>query len=777
MIVTRRWLEEWIDLKEISTEEICKRLSSLGLEVDSLRKIRIPEKIVIGFVKSCEKHPNADKLSVCQVDLGFAVRQIVCGAKNIRKGLYVPVAMIGANLPNGMNIKHAKLRGVESNGMICSAIELGLLAVEDGILELDDSIGELEIGKELSKYPLLNDDIIEIELTANRGDCLSIYGVARELSVAFERTLKRPRYEEDDIQHKGIGRILQFSHTGNYFASLVYKALDATELKTPLLIKLRLTIIGQLKQNSIDSFLQYTIHSTGVIVREYSFKTLAQDSEKAKLTLKEDKRGLGVILSGNKEISIVGISQSKDVKATDLDTTILIEASYVQPKLIAPIVKKEQLETDLLYYRTLRGSEPDLTFGLEFLFKTLEQYNKIDPYAGSSEFITQKEILKLDISIDDIEKLIGQSVELSQVVLILSRLGFEIIKTEDEKVILKVPPFRHDIANRHDVIEEIVRVVGIDNIKSKSIYFKESNRLTHSCKHYKYLRQLRLKAVGSGFYETIHYIFCDNKRLEEFGFETIPERLSLLNPITNEMDGLRPLLMINMLDSLQKNVRMSKKRIPLFEVGAVFDTNRKESWHILFAFSGEESLDTVANSGKPTSIDFASFIEKISAIIGQFELIKTEEKNALLHPYQSADILINGQKVGIVAQLHPVIQKKFDLLKTFFAEIDTKYLVARHTNAKVISSFTPIQRDLSIVVKKSLLFSEIRKALKDSLPNDVQSFYPIDRYVDESLGDDMSLTLRFVISSLKKTLQEDEINAMMDEILSLLEKNCNARLR
>jgi len=777
MIVTRRWLEEWVDLKGISTEDICKKLNSLGLEVDSLKKIRIPEKVVVGFVKSCEKHPDADKLSVCQIDLGTAVRQIVCGAKNIREGLYVPVATIGASLPNGMKIKHAKLRGVESNGMVCSATELGLPATNDGILELDESIGKLEIGKELSEYPLLNDDVIEIELTANRGDCLSIYGVARELSVAFNRTLKRPRYEEDDIQHKGIGRILQFSQTGNHSVSLVYKALDATNLQTPLLIKFRLALIDLVYQNSIDSFLQYTIHSTGVILRGYSFKELAGDNEKAKLVLKEDDRGLGIVSSGDRIVSIVGISQCEEVKATDLDTTILIEASYVQPELIAPIVKKEQLKTDPLYYRTSRGSEPDLTFGLDFLFKTVEQYNEIDLYAGSSEFVTQKETLKLDLSINEIEKLIGQPVELSQVVLILSRLGFEIIKTEDEKIILKVPPFRHDIANRQDVIEEIVRVVGIDNIRSKPICFEESNRLTYSYEHYKYLRQLRFKAVGNGFYETVHYIFCDNKRLEEFGFKTISEKLALLNPITNEMDGLRPLLMVNMLDSLQRNVRMSKRRIPLFEIGTVFDVNRQESQHMLFAFSGEESLDTVPNSGKPSSIDFASFVKKIAAIIGQFELVEAEEKNGLMHPYQSADILIDGQKIGIVAQLHPIIQEKFGLFKTFFAEIDTKYLVAKHINAKAISAYTPIQRDLSIVVKKSLLFSEIRKTLQNSLPDDVQSFYPIDRYVDESLGDEMSLTLRFVISSMEKTLQEDEINAMMDEILSLLEKNCNARLR
>src|SRR5574344_676673 len=186
MIVTRNWLEEFINISNISTDEICKTLNSIGLEVDSLEEQKIANKVVVGKVLSKEKHPDADKLSVCQVDLGNEITQIVCGAPNVDAGQIVAVATVGCDLGNNFKIKAAKLRGVESNGMICSSTELGLAPLIDGIMVLDDSIGELILGKELSEYKLLNDDIIEIGLTPNRGDCLSIHGVARELSAFYE---------------------------------------------------------------------------------------------------------------------------------------------------------------------------------------------------------------------------------------------------------------------------------------------------------------------------------------------------------------------------------------------------------------------------------------------------------------------------------------------------------------------------------------------------------------------------------------------------------------
>ena len=211
MIVTKQWLNEWIDISTIETDKIAIALNAIGLEVDGLTKIKIPHNVVVGQVVSCEKHPNADKLNLCQVNVGTSIQQIVCGAKNVAAGQMVAVALIGAELPGGIKIKKAKLRDVESCGMICSSTELGLPKINDGIMILDESIGTLVIGKELCEYPLINDDVIEIGLTPNRGDCQSIYGVARDLSVFFDLEVKVLGQKEEEENQPGVGRVLHIN--------------------------------------------------------------------------------------------------------------------------------------------------------------------------------------------------------------------------------------------------------------------------------------------------------------------------------------------------------------------------------------------------------------------------------------------------------------------------------------------------------------------------------------------------------------------------------------
>lgn len=778
MIVTRRWLEEWVDLEGITTDEICKKLNSIGLEVDSSKSIDIPSKIVVGHVLSCERHPDADKLSVCRVDIGSATRQIVCGAKNVREGLYVPVATVGAVMPNGMKIKHAKLRGVESDGMICSAGELGLPMTEEGILELDESIGALEPGRELSEYRDLCDDIIEIELTANRGDCLSIHGVARELAVGFNRTLKRLDFDGDVTEQIGIGRILQCTHSGSPKVSIVCHAFEIRSIEAPLLMRLRLAFVEQPFESPVDAYLGYAIHTSGVILRSYGFSKISRGEEKAKLVLKEIECGLGAVEFDSKVASIVGVNQSEEVKPDCDEKRIILEASYVSPDVVAPAVKELKLETDPLYYRSSRGSEPDLKFGIDILFFLLKRFADVGIYAGESEYITEKEPVTVDISMEEVESLIGQAVEISEAVTILGKLGFEIHKTEEGHIIAGTPPFRHDISNRQDVIEEIVRIIGIDNIASKPLEFTEANRMSRSLLRHRFLRDIRLKAVSRGFFETVHYIFCDNKRVEEFGFEPVRPEKGLMNPITADMDGLRPNLMINMLDSLKRNASMSKRRIPLFEIGAVFDSERNESMQMVLAFSGEREPDSVVNAGKPEPIDFASFSSMVSAVIGDFDLVKSSNPSLLMHPYQSADIVKEGVTVGEIAKLHPAVAQKYDLADTFFAQIDISALEPELKCAEEIASLTPIYRDLSVVVSQSTGYSEIRSALLEGgLPAVVESFYPIDRYVDDSLGEDMSLTLRFLIVPREKALEESEINSIMEDILRILQEKCDARLR
>ena len=775
MIVTRSWLEEWVDLSGITTDDICKKLNAIGLEVDALTRYRMPENIVVGYVKSCEKHPDADKLSVCQIDLGDQTRQIVCGAKNIREGLYVPVATIGAVMPNGMKIKHAKLRGVESDGMVCSATELGLPELNAGILELDDSIGALEAGKPLKEYTLLNDDVIEIELTANRGDCLSIHGVARELSVAFDRPMKG--FEKiEEPQGEGIGRILQFKPQDNPPVSLLYRAFEIESLPLPLLIRLRVAWAELEAKTTMDHYFAYAIHATGVVLRRYDFAKIAK-GDRARIFLDRYKESLGAVKSEDRLISIVGVWQDPELIAAEDADKVLIEASYTRPELIAPAVKQEGLKTDELYYRTSRGSEPDLEFGMAVLMKEMTRYADVKWFSGTSEYAYGWEPVTFDIDVQEIEALVGQPVDLSQAVNILGRLGFTIHKTEGERVVLEVPPFRHDIFNKQDVIEEIVRIIGIDNITAQPLCFTEANRMTHDLAGYRFIRDLRLRAVANGFFETVHYIFCDSNLVKRLGFTPLQESKALLNPITNEMDSLRPALMVTMLETLKRNVAFSKRRIPLFEVGRVFNAERHEYFHMLLVYAGEKEPASLQNAGKPEPIDLPTFVDLLAGVIGTFELRQCDAKNGLMHPYLSAHIVVDGEAVGILSKLHPEVADAFDLPDTFYAELEMEKLHARHVEAEGISAYTPVQRDLSLLVPESLSYTVIREALEGSLPQTVSQFFPIDRYQDDTMGDRVSLTMRFIISSKEKTLEENEINAIMESVLKRLETACGATIR
>jgi phenylalanyl-tRNA synthetase beta chain len=322
MIVTKEWLNEFVDLSNISTAKICEALNSIGLEVDSVNKPNIADGVVVGFVKECVKHPDADKLNICQVDIGSETVQIVCGAKNVAAGQFVPVATVGTVLGEDFKIKKAKLRGAESHGMICSTTEIGLAKLNDGILELDDSIGELKLGKNLNEYPLLDDSVIEIELTANRGDCLCINGVAKDLCAYFSIPLKELDLTiNEDI--RAIGRILDVDYSGEVDSNLLYKVVDTKNLEISLLCKLRVATIDKSKKTDIETIVEYASHSTGVLLNVYT-QNITQKEDKIHLTIHNDENGFTCI-DGNVPLSKVAIEAGEIDKD---DTTVVIEASY-----------------------------------------------------------------------------------------------------------------------------------------------------------------------------------------------------------------------------------------------------------------------------------------------------------------------------------------------------------------------------------------------------------------------------------------------------------------
>jgi len=776
MIVTRSWLNEWIDLDGISTDDLCKTFNSIGLEVDRLHSYSVPKKIIFGKVLECEKHPDADKLNVCQVDIGTSIRQIVCGASNVKAGLNVAVATIGATMPSGLVIKPVKLRGVESEGMICSATEIGIEDAQDGILELDDSIGKFQLGDEVCSNLIFNDDLIEIELTANRGDCLSIRGVARDLSAAYDRPIKEYAVTDNDAK-RGIGRILNLSHEKDLDVSLRYKAIELKDLHLPFVVKLRLAQIEDDRKTDIEAMMLYITQSTGVILRAYNYGFFcAQDEVMAKVALYEDENGYACI-KGEQRASTIGIIQDDESKVTYDEGTILLEASYIPPDIISKKMAASKMESGPMFYKTSRGSEPELNGGLSYCIDLIEANSSSSTFSGSIELANSHKDKIVIVTKQEIDEIIGAKIDKIVVSKILKNLGFDTSKSSSDNFVISVPQFRHDIVNKQDIIEEIVRMVGIDNIPSKPFILTEDNRIEDDYLEYKKRRIFRHRAAQSGFFESVHFVFDEKKVLNSYGFETTKDELELLNPIVQTLDTLRPTLLTGLLKAASSNVKNGYSSVRLFEIGSVFSPTREESLKIAMLFSGDAESESLSNAGKPKKIDFAQFTKKISDIVGNIELREYETSHSLSHLYQCAQVLIAGTVVGELFRVHPDVEKAYDLDNAYVCELDFDKIPHELKTAKKSSKYQASFRDLSVIMPQDMSYSKVKSAIESCEIDELIRFYPVDKYSDEALGENMSLSLRFVLQSQEKTLEEDDITSSMDRILDSLKSELGVGLR
>jgi len=430
-----------------------------------------------------------------------------------------------------------------------------------------------------------------------------------------------------------------------------------------------------------------------------------------------------------------------------------------------------------LYYKTSRGSNPELEFGLSMLASLLDNYANISCYEGSLNVDVERDNATVIVDAKEISSIVGMDVELSRIVTILQKLGFKISKMAEDSVAVVVPLFRHDIKHIQDVAEEIVRIIGINNIEAKPFVFAEKARLNDVTARYKAKKEFKNRAVGAGYYQNVSYVFSDKTLLEKYDFLVTKEALELANPIAEELNTLRSTLLVNLLNAVKRNVSYTKKSIPLFEIGAVFTPKREQSEVISFVFSGQSEGENVRNAGKPATIDFATFTQKVGAVIGAFELEPCTYENGLLHPYQSANVIVDGKVCGFISKLHPIVQEAYGIPVTFIAELDFDALLPKHINSTPISKFQGVYKDLSVVIDKSMGYYEVAKVLNELELEMLKDIYPVDIYEDDTLGDKKSLTVRFFIQSMEKTLEDADIESVMAEIMSALESECNAELR
>jgi len=779
MIFTYRWLDEYVNLKGIDADAVVAKLNAIGHEVAVVEAITPPSGVVIGHVISCERHPDADKLSVTTVDIGQGEPvQIVCGAKNVRQGLYVAVATLGTTLPNGLTMKPVKLRGVESNGMICSAEEIGLGKMNEGIMEFDESLGQLKIGMALTEIEALNDTLIEVELTANRGDCLSLYGIARDISAAFNSEMRALPTTLNDDNAKGIGRVLQVDCKEDVDASVIYKVVESEAIASNFLIDMRLGLIGKYKASSMERLLEYTTHSTGVLVHAYDYHSFDRnEGEKAQITLKKEDE-INTVCSEQGSMAQLGMSQKEEAKYSGEQNLIVLEASYVDPDEISRIVQMNKLKTGDEYYRASRGSEPNLEMGMNHLSHMLDRCNEATFYSEKISSIQEQEMRSIHCSVDSINALIGQEIGKNEMVQLLKRLHLDVqVTAEQSNLIVRIPQFRHDLINANDITEEIVRMVGIDNIAPKPLQMDEYNNENDTLRRYKYERELSKRAIASGFYQTLKFVFTDAERQEQYGFDNMLPSMRLLNPITSELNTLRSTLLINLLDAVGENFRKSRKSVALFEIGQRVDKQRDESKAMAFVMSGAKESEDILNHGKPAAVDIKSFVQKLKAVFPNALFAPCSHQNGLIHPGQAADVIIDGKVVGFVSKLHPKAATDFDLGESFIAEINLDAIALKSVQAVPTSKYQRIERDLSVVIHKEVIFSEIKATVDALAIPELIALYPADFYEDESLGDKVSLTLRFTLQSMEETLSEERSTEVMNQLLSTLQEHFKAELR
>ncbi|PDX27712.1 phenylalanine--tRNA ligase subunit beta [Helicobacter pylori] len=744
--------------------KLCEDLSRLGLEVESCVSCVAPKNVVVGKVLEKAPHKNAEKLSVCQVDVGKEVLQIVCGAKNVVPNQFVPVALNGV-LIGSTTIAKTELRGVESCGMICSSSELGFPKINDGILELDESVGELVLGKELNEYAPFNTHVLEISLTPNRGDCLSVLGIAREISAFYHTPLKPIKA----LNFTPKSDLITLSAGENIESHLAYYLVCNHSLKTPLNVKLSLAHNNALSENDLNNFIEFSVHFSGVIMNAYSLNKTPID-----LSVKNDENNLESVYINHQKHSTIAIKY-QDQK--DLSECLLLEASYTDPislSLKLHALKDKTLQKDnALIYRSARGSNPNLSDGLNFLSAHLK--------ATILESKQTQHSLKdrtLKFQLEDITEILGLAVEVEKIQGILKSLGFKVsVKEPNSKPqILEVvaPNFRHDIKIIQDIAEEILRFVGIDNLVSKPLNCVSSKNSNPHYDTHRFFENLKHKALACGFKEVIHYVFYSKEKQQKLGFEVLEDPLELQNPITTELNTLRTSLVCGLLDASLRNKNLGFKSIALYEKGSVYNAKREEIQKLGFLVSGLQKKESYPDA-KGKAWDFYSFAECVSKVIGDFSLEKLTAQTPINHHYQSAKIIQNHEIIGVIAKIHPKVIQELDLFESYYAEIDASKLKRPTMLLKPFSIYPSSVRDLTLIIDENTAFSRIKKALEDAQIPNLSEILPLDIFKESD--NTIALSVRCVIHSLEKTLNDEEVNSAVQKALEILEKEFNARLK
>ncbi|MDR7077853.1 phenylalanyl-tRNA synthetase beta chain [Neobacillus niacini] len=803
MFVSYKWLQDYVDLSGVSADELAEKITKSGIEVEGVDVLNEGIKgIVVGHVVERVQHPNADKLSKCQVDIGQGEPvQIICGAPNVAQGQKVAVATVGAVLPGNFKIKRAKLRGEESNGMICSLTELGMEAkvvpkeYSEGIFVFPQ---DAAVGSDAIALLNRDDEVLELGLTPNRADCLSMLGVAYEVAAILGRDVKLPENDLQPVNEKATDYItvkVEANEDNPLYAAKVIKNVKIGP--APLWMQTRLMSAGIRPHNNVVDITNYILLEYGQPLHAFDYNRLgskeilirrAQDGEKF-VTLDDAERTLTsdhlVITNGTEPVALAGVMGGANSEVTSDTTTVLLEAAYFTGGTIRKASKDHGLRSEASA-RFEKGVDPNRVRAAgERAAYLIAKYAGGEVLEGAAEVDTLTvEPAVVSITLEKINSVIGTNLTIAEVEAIFERLQFA-VSSEGENITVTAPTRRGDIKIEEDLIEEVARLYGYDLIPmTLPIGSATPGKLS---KYQEKRRIVRQYLEGAGLYQAVTYSLTSEEKAAQFALEK-RDFIRLAMPMSEDRSILRLSIMPQLLEVLKYNSARQNDSLAVYETGAVFLANGtevlpEEEEHVAGAITGLWHSHSWQGEKKP--VDFyvvKGILEGLFAKLGLTENVTyVQAKVDNMHPGRTAEIHLNGERIGFVGQVHPTMQKELDLKDTYVFELSLKAVLEEATAAlryEGIPRFPSITRDIALVVDKETVSGVLKDIIQTAGGQLLKEVHVFDLYE----GDRMEEGKKSIAYSLKymdpeRTLTDEEVTKVHTQVLEALKSQAGAVLR
>ena len=798
MLISLNWLKRYIDLDGIEISELENALTMIGQEVEKIDvKGENLEKVVTAKIVEKEMHPDSDHLTICKVDNGKEVLQIVCGAPNHKAGDKVALAQIGARLAEDFVIKKGKIRGVESSGMLCSEEELGLGSDSSGIMILPE---DAPIGMPLKEYLGVNDVVFELEITPNRPDCLSHIGIARELGAYYNKEVNYPSTEingetgektEDNIKVE-----IENSDLSKRYVARIIR--NVTVKESPAWLKERVESIGIRSINNIVDASNFVMMEMNQPNHTFDFDKIAggkisvrsaRENEKL-ITLDEEERDLAtddiVISDTEKVVALGGVMGGKNSQITENTKNVLLEVAHFNPISIRRTSRRLALISDSSYRFERRVDRSNAINVINRLANLIQEVAGGEILAGAVDIYPEPYARRVaTLSFEKLHRFVGKVIPKEEVIRILTKLEVE-VKDNGDSLTLTAPTYRDDLENEQDYFEEVIRMYGFDNIENILPRLDINPKATMDTT--KLYDKVKVIASQAGLKEVINYSFVPRDAMDKIKFTKVPREnlIDLPRPITEDFATLRPTLIYSLLKNAKDNMNKNVSNIRFFEVSRTFEKGEElasEETKLAFILAGEN--DKTLWNAKPVPYDFydlKGIVQEIFTKLG-FKNYQIKRSAATeLHSGRSADVFVGRELIGSFGEIHPDVLENFDLNKKavlvaeFSIDLIKKY-IGRKTVYEPLVKFPAVPRDFAFVVKEDVLVGDILKAI-EKVDKKIEKVELFDIYRGVGVLPGMkSVAISVILRDKNKTLEEKEIVEISNKIVNKVKKDFDGILR